>query len=371
MRIIFTGGGTAGHVYPLLSIVRELKKNYPFAGFEFWYLGPKDKFVKNVLSFEGIKVKTVLSGKYRRYFSFKNIIDILKLPVGIIQAFYYVFVFSPDLIFSKGGYGSIPTILAGWFLQTPVFLHESDIVPGLANRIGSKFAVEIFISFSIKETEYFPAKKMLSVGNPIRTELLNGSGEEAKRVFSLTGEKPIVLIMGGSQGAQRVNDKILSVLPEMLNDFEVIHQTGEKNFKQVQEESKVILTENTRRYYHPVPFMDAKNLSHAYKIADLIISRAGSGSIFEIAAAAKPCILVPLEGSAQDHQVRNAYAMSQRGATLVIEEPNFRPHFVLERIKFLFANPAKMKDLGQRAKEFSRPYAAKVISEYLMAYLSQ
>lgn len=371
MRIILTGGGTAGHVYPLLSVIRELKKNYPFAGFEFWYLGPRDKFVKSVLSFEGVKVKNVLSGKYRRYFSFKNIIDIFKMPIGILQAFYYVFIFSPDLIFSKGGYGSIPTILAGWFLQAPVFLHESDVVPGLANRIGSRFAVEIFISFSVNETEYFPSKKMLSIGNPIRTELLGGSKDEAKRVFSLTGEKPVVLIIGGSQGAQRVNDKILSVLPEMINDFEVIHQTGSKNFKQIQKESKVILTENARRYYHPVPFMDVQDMAHALKVADLIISRAGSGSIFEISAVGKPCILVPLEGSAQDHQVRNAYAMSQRGAALVIEEANFRPHFVLERIKFLFSNPEKMKELGKRAKDFSRPYAAKVIAEYLMAYLSQ
>lgn len=371
MRIIFTGGGTAGHIYPLLAVERQLKKNYPFGGFEFWYLGPKDNFAKTILSVEGIKVKTVLSGKIRRYFSFANFIDIFKIPIGILQAFYYIFIFSPDLIFSKGGYGSIPTILAGWFLQTPIILHESDIVPGMANRIASKFAVEIFISFSVNETEYFPAKKMLSVGNPIRPEVLEGNIEDAKRVFELTGEKPIIFIMGGSQGAQAVNDKILAILPEMLNDFEVVHQTGEKNFKQILEESKVILTQNARKYYHPVPFLDVKNLSHGLKVADLIISRAGSGSIFEIMAAAKPCILVPLEGSAQDHQARNAYAVSQRGAALVIEEPNFRPHFVLERIKFLFANPDKMKDMAQRAKEFSRPFAAKVVAEYLMAYLSQ
>ena len=371
MRIIFTGGGTAGHIYPLLSIVRELKKNYPFAGFEFLYLGPKNKFFKSILTFEGIKVKTVLCGKYRRYFSFKNIIDIFKIPLGIIQAFYYIFVFSPDLILSKGGYGSMPTILAGWFLQAPIFIHESDVIPGIANRIGSKFAVEVFISFSINETEYFPAQKMLSVGNPTRTDLLKGSKEEAKRVFSLTEEKPVLLIMGGSQGAQRVNNKMLSILPEMLNDFEVIHQTGEKNFKQVQEESRVILTENARKYYHPTPFLDTKNLAHALKRADLIISRAGSGSIFEIAAAGKPCILIPLENSAQDHQVKNAYVMSRKGAAMVIEESNFRPHFVLQRIKLLFANPNKMKDLAERIKDFSKPYAARVMADYLMAYLSQ
>jgi len=368
---MFTGGGTAGHIYPLLSIARELRKSYPFAGFEFWYLGPKDKFAKNILSHEGIRIKTVMSGKMRRYFSFQNILDFIKIPIGILQAFYHIFVFSPDVIFSKGGYGSIPTILAGWFLQTPIFLHESDVVPGIANRIASKFAVEIFISFSIEETDYFPSQKMLSVGNPVRSEILKGDEKEAKRFFKLMGGKPIILIMGGSQGARRVNDKILAVLSEMINDFEIIHQTGQKNFQQVQKESRVVLTESARKYYHPVPWLDVKHLANALKVASLVVSRAGSGSIFEIAVNAKPCILVPLEGSAQDHQVRNAYAVSQRGAAMVIEEPNFRPHFVLERIKFLFNNPKKMADLSQKAKEFSRPQAAKVIAEYLMAYLSQ
>jgi len=371
MKIIFTGGGTAGHIYPLLAVARELKKNYPFAGFDFLYLGPKDKFAKTILSLEGIKVKTVISGKFRRYFSFKNILDFFKMPIGILQAFYFVFIFSPDVVFSKGGYGSIPTVLAAWFLQTPIFLHESDVTPGIANKIASRFAVEIFISFSIKETDYFSGRKMLSVGNPVRSEILGGNKEDAKRVFSLTGEKPIIFITGGSQGAQIINDRILAVLPEMLNDFEVIHQTGNKHFKQILEESKVILSQNARKYYHPVPYLDIKNLSHALKIADLIISRAGSGSIFEIAAMGKPSILVPLEGSAQDHQVRNAYAVSQRGAALVIEEPNFRPHFLLEKIKLLFKNPEKIKLLSQRAREFSRPEAAKIIAEYLMAYLSQ
>jgi len=371
MRIVFTGGGTAGHIYPLFTVARELKKNYPFAGFEFWYIGPKDDFAKTILTLGGIRVKTVLAGKFRRYFSFYNILDFFKTPIGVLQAFYHIFILSPDVIFSKGGYGSIPAILAGWLLQTPIFLHESDITPGMANRLASKFAVEIFISFSVNETDFFPARKMLSVGNPIRLEILDGSLDEAKRVFELAGGKPVIFIMGGSQGAQKINDNILSILPEMLNDFEVIHQTGNKNFKEIQEESKFILTQNAKKYYHPIPFLDVKNMAHALKTADLIISRAGSGSIFEIAASGKPCILVPLEGSAQDHQVRNAYAVSQKGAALVIEEGNFRPHFVLERIKFLFSNPDRMKEMGKRAKEFSRPYSARIIAEYLMAYLSQ
>ena len=333
MKILFTGGGTAGHIYPLIAIYREIVKNYPYSGFEFFYLGPKDNFAKDILGQEGIRVKTAMAGKIRRYFSLWNIIDFLKFPIGILQAFYHIFVLSPDVIFSKGGYGCIPVVIAGWILRVPIFMHESDIIPGLANKITSKFSLEVFISFSINDTEYFLPQKMLSVGNPIRLELLSGSEDKAEEVFSLTGEKPVILILGGSQGAQSVNDKILSILPKMLQSFEIIHQTGRGNFEQVKKESNVILPPVLKKYYHPIDFLATEYLAHAMKSARMVISRAGSGSIFEIAALGKPSILVPLKNSAQDHQTRNAYAFSQKGACMVIEEENFRPHFILERIK--------------------------------------
>ncbi len=371
MKILFTGGGTAGHIFPIVAVIREMKENYPHGGFEFFYLGPKDKFSKELLLEEGVEVKTILAGKIRRYFSFKNIIDIFKLPIGILQAFYHIFIISPDVIFSKGGYGSIATSISGRILMVPIFLHESDISPGLANRIVGRFALEIFISFSIKKTEYFPAKKMLSVGNPVRREILNGSKQGAKKLFNLTEEKPVILILGGSQGAQRINDKILSILPNILKDYEIIHQTGEKNFEQVRKEAEVVITESFKKYYHPFPFLNETEIANAYSAADLIISRAGAGSIFEIALIGKPSILVPLPESAQDHQVKNAYAYAQNGASLVIEEANFRPHFVLERIKNLFSQPERLKQITERAKEFSRPNAGRIIAEYIVTYLNQ
>jgi len=371
MRIVFTGGGTAGHIFPLIAVCREMNKSHPYSGFEFFYLGPKDKFAGEFLVQEGIHVKNIMAGKMRRYVSLYNLIDILKIPIGVFQAFYHLFVLSPDVIFSKGGYGSVPAVIAGWILRVPIFLHESDIVPGLANRIVGRLAMEIFISFSINDTEYFPVKKMLSVGNPIREKLLLGSKEEAQREFNLTGEKPVILILGGSQGAQNVNDKILAVLPQMIQNFEVIHQTGRKNLEQVRKESEVVLTQGLRKYYHPIDLMGDEYLSNAYRAADLVVSRAGSGSLFEIAALGKPAILVPLPNSAQDHQVRNAYAYAQRGAAIVIEESNFRPSFILERIKYLFDRPDKMREMSQRAKDFSRPNAAKIIAEYLVTYLNQ
>ncbi len=371
MKVLFTGGGTAGHIFPIIAIIRQMKKNYPYGGFDFFYIGPRDKFAKELLQKEDVTIKTIFAGKLRRYFSLKNIIDFFKLPIGIIQAFYHIFVISPDVIFSKGGYGSIPTAISGRILMVPIFLHESDIVPGLSNKIVGKFAMEIFISFSIEETEYFPSEKKLCVGNPILDEILKGSKKEAKKEFGLRGNKPVVLIIGGSQGARKINNTILANLPRILENFEIIHQTGKNNFEQVKKEAKVILSDSLLECYHPVSFLAEQSLANAYAVANLVVSRAGAGSIFEISAVAKPSILIPLASSAQNHQVRNAYAYAKRGATLVIEEPNFKPNFILERMKYLFDRPDKMKLMSKRAEEFSRPNAARIIADYLVTYLSQ
>jgi len=371
MRIIFTGGGTAGHIFPIAAIIDEIKRNHPLESFEFFYVGPKDDFAKEIFNKKGVVVKTIITGKIRRYFSIENIIDILKFPIGIFQAFYYVFVISPDLIFSKGGYGSVPTVICGWLLNVPIFLHESDITPGLANRIASKFALEIFISFSVEKTEYFPTKKVLSVGCPIRSEILNGNKDEAKKIFNLTEEKPVILVLGGSQGAQKINDNLLIILAEILKDFEIIHQTGKNNFEQVKKESEVVLTKELKKYYHPIGFLNEKELSCAYAAANLIISRAGASAIFEIAGVKKPSILIPLSGSAQNHQIKNAYAFGENGAAIVIEEINFKPHFFLERVKYLLSQPFILNKMAKKAEEFSRPYSSKIIAEYIVAYLKQ
>ena len=229
---------------------------------------------------------------------------------------------------------------------------------------------EIFIAFPIEKTGYFPAKKILSVGNPIRKEILNGSKKEAKKIFGLTGEKPIILILGGSQGAQRINDTLLIILSDILEKFEIIHQTGQANFEQVKKEAEVVMADDLKNYYHPTPFLNEAELAVAFQAADLIISRAGAGTIFEIAAVGKPSILVPLFEAAQNHQVKNAYAFAESGAALVIEEANFKPHFLLERLKYIFSWPERLKQMEKKAKDFSRPEAATVIVNYIIEYLS-
>lgn len=372
MRILFTGGGTAGHIFPIISIIREIKKANPKARFDFFYIGPSDSFAQNLFSKEGVEVKKILAGKIRRYFSFWNITDILfKIPIGILQAFYYIFTISPDVIFSKGGYGSLPAVFSGWLLMTPIFLHESDASPGLANKIANIFALKVFVSFPPAITEHFPKKKMVYCGNPIRKEILESSLQEAKKMFNLSGEKPVILILGGSQGAQNINDKILLALNDFLSSFELIHQTGKANFKQLISEVEVIIKKNLKKYYHPFPFLKERELANAYKVADLIISRAGAGTIFEIAGVGKPSILVPITGSAQDHQIKNAYAYARTGAAIVMEEANFTPYFLLEKLKLLFSVPQELRAMAAKAKKFAKPEAAEVIAEYLMAYLKR
>jgi UDP-N-acetylglucosamine--N-acetylmuramyl-(pentapeptide) pyrophosphoryl-undecaprenol N-acetylglucosamine transferase len=369
VKIIFTGGGTGGHIFPIVAVARELRRIHPGEDLELFYYGPKDNFASTVLSQEGIKIKIIPGGKLRRYFSFSNFIDIVfRIPWGIFKAFWSLFFLAPDIIFSKGGYGSLPTVVAGKSLGIPIFLHESDVSPGLANRFLSRFALEVFTSFP--RTEYFSPRKMTLVGNPIRRELLEGSIKEAQEDLKLTGEKPIVLVFGGSQGAQKINDALFSILKDFLEYFEIIHQCGSKNYESAKQLIMATTDLEIRRYYHLFPFLKEGELRQAYQAADIVVSRAGSGSIFEIAALGKPSILIPLSGSAQNHQQKNAYTYAATGATIVIEEGNLSPRFFLERLKFLASSPVSLNEMSQKALSFARPRAAYIMASYLLDYLT-
>ena len=374
MKILFTGGGTGGHTTPIIAIARELRRSYGQENLDLYYMGPKDRFAELLFSQEDIKVNYILAGKIRRYFEGKAILENLldmgvKVPIGIIQAFFKVLFLAPDAIISKGGYGSIPTAIAGWVFHVPIFLHESDIEPGLSNKIVSRFAKVVFTSFP--RTKFFSPKKMVLTGTPIRKRVLEGDKKEAKTMLHLIGNKPTILILGGSQGAQKVNDMLLVILDEMLKEFEVIHQTGEANFEQVKKEAKVVVKKEQEPYYHPMPFFKENELRHVYAATDFVVTRAGSAFIAEIAALGKPSILIPLSGSAQDHQIANAYAYANAKAAIVLEEPNLTPHFFLEKLRYFFANPDEMQDMAIAAKEFAKPNAARTVSTHVMKYLQK
>jgi UDP-N-acetylglucosamine--N-acetylmuramyl-(pentapeptide) pyrophosphoryl-undecaprenol N-acetylglucosamine transferase len=373
IKIVFTAGGTGGHIFPLVAIIRELKNIIPKdTDVVLYYIGPKNKLSEEYIKKEGVIMKDIFAGKLRRYNDplslLKNFVDIfIKTPVGVIQSFFYLYFISPDLIFSKGGYGSVPVVLSTFFFKTPVFFHESDAVPGRANQFLQRFACEIFTSFP--NTEGIPRNKIINVGNPIRTEVIGGSEEEARKIFKLKKEKPVILIMGGSQGSERVNEIFISIANELLTDFQVIHQCGDLNYKQVLAESDALINKELRSDYHLFSFLNEEQLRGAYKISDLVVSRAGSGNIFEISANTKASFLLPLPGSAQDHQVKNAYSYAKTGATIVLEEGNFTPRFFLGKVRELFYPREQIKIMEENAKKFARPQSAYVIASYIKEYL--
>lgn len=370
-RILFTGGGTGGHIFPIIAIAEEMRKRD--AKVSLAYIGPSDFTSKTFLPQAKIKAYYIVSGKLRRYLSagsfFSNIFDLLiKIPFGILQAFTVMFFLAPDVIVSKGGFGSIPVIIAGWILRIPIFMHESDVVPGLANKIGSKFSEKIFVSFPISEMDYFPRKKMIESGNPVRRILAQGRKEDALQYFNLTSERPVILILGGSQGSERINEVVLDILIDALQEFEIIHQTGAAGFKRVKNESLALIDESLRKYYHPYFFLDEKELALAYSASNCIVARSGAGTIFEIALVKKPSVLIPLPESAQNHQVRNAYSYAKNGSCLVLEEGNFTHHFFLEKLREVL-NEDREK-MEKSAEVFSKPYAAVVVARYVLDFLA-
>ena len=370
MRILLTGGGTGGHIFPLVAVSKQLKilaKEKGIKYLEIYYLGPDD-FGENILELEGIKFISITTGKLRRYLSAKNIIDIFKIPVGFIQSLWYMFHIMPDVVFSKGGYGSFPVIVASRLYFIPIIIHESDSIPGISNKITSGFAKKIAISFQ-KSKEYFKnQEKIVITGNPIREDIKQGLKEEAKKIFNLSGGKPIIFILGGSLGSKKINDLVLGILSELLLRYEIIHQCGKTNFEIITKESKAIVSENLLGYYHPYPFM-YKELKHAYAAADIIISRAGAGSIFEIACVGKPSIIIPLSNSAQNHQKENAYYYASSGAAISLEESNLTPNILLDTINKIYSDPTMMERMKIAAKNFSKPEAAKIIAENILDLL--
>jgi UDP-N-acetylglucosamine--N-acetylmuramyl-(pentapeptide) pyrophosphoryl-undecaprenol N-acetylglucosamine transferase len=303
----------------------------------------------------------------RRYFSVLNILDLFKIPIGLCQALWHLFALMPDVVFSKGGYGSAPVVLIAWLYRIPILVHESDTVPGLANRLAGKFSQRVAVSFASAE-KYFPSSKTALVGNPIRSDILQTclstnleDKEKARTLLQIVSQKPILFILGGSQGSQKLNELTLLVLPRLLEKYEVIHQCGEGNIKQI----KQFFNNSLPKNYHLFSFLDKELYGAALLLSDLIISRSGS-TIFEIAACGKPSILVPLPGSAAEHQRENAFTYARAGAGTVLEQANLTPHLFLNEIDKILNDAQAIQQMSQNARNFAQPEAARKIAKELI-----
>ncbi|MBI4132288.1 MAG: UDP-N-acetylglucosamine--N-acetylmuramyl-(pentapeptide) pyrophosphoryl-undecaprenol N-acetylglucosamine transferase [Candidatus Sungbacteria bacterium] len=368
MRIAFTGGGTGGHITPIIAVAREIRRiaeEERILDLELYYFGP-ELLPAELAEAEQIISSRIRAGKLRRYFSLWNFTDVFKIAFGICEALWKMFAVMPDALFCKGGFGSFPLALAARIYRIPVMVHESDARPGQVNRWAGQWARRVAISFA-GAAEYFPAERTALTGVPIRSRISGGSRGEAEEVFGVFSGRPVIFAMGGSQGAAIVNRTLVEVLRDLLARYEVIHQAGPERYEDLRLETMPLVERSEAAYYHLVPFLDEDQMRSAYFLADMIVARAGGTAIFEIAAAGKPAILVPIKIAAQDHQRANAYEYARTGAAIVIEEDNLTPSVLAHEIHTLIADPARRARMTEAAKSFAKPDAARTIARELLS----
>lgn len=371
MKIVFTGGGTGGHFYPLIAVaeaIHEIVEDEKIIDPTLYYIGPH-VLDERALAEQDIVFKQSPAGKWRRYFSANNFLDILKTIIGIIKATLQLHSIYPDVVFSKGGYASFPTTYAARLLTIPVVVHESDAVAGRANTITSKWARAVAISYPGTETQ-FPkvAKKDIAlIGNPIRSTLWKPAKEGSHEFLELKKDIPTLLVLGGSQGAEAINEALLNALPELLNKYQVIHQTGSANYEATTSLANVILDKHPHRErYRPYGFLNALALRMSAGVSSLVISRAGSGTIFEIAAWGIPSIIIPIPEKISHDQTKNAFAYARSGAATVVVQENLSPHILVSEVSRIMNTPNTHTSMSESAKTFARPDAAKKIARMLL-----
>lgn len=371
MKIAFTGGGTGGHFYPHIAVtesLRQIAEENRLIEPKLYYLAP-DPFDEEALFANNIAFIRIPAGKTRRYFSLGNLTGIFTTLAGFIRAFFVLFRLVPDVVFSKGGYGSVPVVLAARIIGIPVVIHESDSKPGRATLLAAKFAKRIAVTFD-SSVQYFPEKvrgNIARTGIPVRALVAHPLIEGAREELQLDPNAPTVLILGGSSGSVRINEIALAALPDLIAYGNVIHQTGKNNFFDVSSRSRVILkgTAHAERY-HAFPYLTQESLRRAAGAAQIVVSRAGATTITEIALWKKPAILIPIPETISHDQKTNAYAYARTGAAVVLEEENMTPNILLSEVKRITRDQNIAAAMSAHAEGFANPNAAHVIAEELL-----
>ncbi len=326
-KIIMTGGGSAGHVTPNLALVPKLKA----LGYEIKYIGSKEGIEKQIIKDSGITYYSISSGKLRRYFDIKNFTDPFKVIKGVMEAFRIIKNEKPDIVFSKGGFVSVPVVIGAYLNKIPVIAHESDMTPGLANKISASYCTKLCLTFP-ESLEYVKKDKAVLTGTPIREELFRGSSKKGLEFVGLNGDKPIVLFIGGSLGSKFINDALRAEINEILESYDIIHICGKDNIDK---------TLKNKKGYKQFEFL-SEELPDLLKISDVVVSRAGANVIYELLALKKPNILIPLsKRSSRGDQILNAGSFLKSGYSMVIEEEEIKKGTISEKINEVYKNKAK------------------------------
>lgn len=371
MKIALVGGGSGGHFYPLIAVAEALEditKDRKLIEPDLYYIGPAPFDSETLLEHE-IQYVPGSAGRTRRYFSILNIFDVFKTAWGIVHALLTLFRVYPDVIFSTGGFAAFPTLYAARILRIPVVIYDADAVPGRVSLWSAHFARWIALAHP-DAAKKFPEKfveKIAEVGHPIRKEIATTAKEGGHEFLRLDPSVQTVFILGGSQGAVALNETVLDALPALVERYNVVHQTGSANLEEVTEIAEVILKNSPKRdRYRAFGLLNTLALRMTAGIADVIVSRAGSGMIFEIAAWGVPAILIPIPTDVSHDQIENAFSYARAGGATVLEQKNLTPHLLIAEIIRIMEDGALRAKMIEAAKNFARPVAAKKIGEILI-----
>ena len=371
MRIVLTGGGTGGHFYPLIAVaeaIEEICLERTLLEPELFYIGPP-AFDGEALTEHDITYVPSAAGKMPRYSKLASITGFIPTAAGVVHSIFQLFRLYPDVIFSTGGYAAFPTLYAARILRIPVVIYDADATPGRVSLWSCKFARWIALAHPDAAAK-FPAKvrdRIARTGHPVRKEIREPSREGGYEFLKLDPAALTVFIMGGSQGAQAINNVVLQALPELVSEFNVIHQVGVKNVQEVGGIASVVLKDSRfASRYKIFGLLNTLALRMAAGITTVVVARAGSGTIFEVASWALPAILVPIPEDVSHDQTENAFSYARAGAAVVIEQRNLTPHVLLAEIRRIASDPALRDKMSQAAHGFARPDAARKIATILL-----
>ena len=366
IKILIAGGGTGGHVQPAIATIQALRRRLPV---ELLWIGSQDGLERRSARAEGIPFLSISTGKLRRYFSLRTPVDGLRVPVGIMQAYWIIRRYHPDVVFSTGGFVSVPGVIAARMAGVPSLSHEQTAIAGLATRINAGFCDVVALSFETSAAALSGSRARIAVtGNPVRPEILRGNAAAARERFGLSDDLPVIYITGGALGAHAINDAVRGLLPELLSITQVVHQCGPAqgngDYPHLVD-AREQLSPDLRRRYVVTEFLGPE-LADVYAAARLVVGRAGAGTVAELAALGKPSILIPLPGTGGDEQTHNAGILAMAGASLLLPQSALTPDHLGKAISSLLSDDGRLQTMAASARLQARSDAAELLVDQLL-----
>lgn len=364
MRVLVSGGGSGGHIYPALAVATQLREEYQA---DILFLGSDDGLETEIVPAAGFRLARIKAGKLRRYVSWQTITGVMRVPVGVIQAINIVSKFRPSVAFTSGGYVAVPAGLAARLNGVPLLMHQQDVPPNLSNRLVAPWATRISVAFA-DSLAYFPARKALHLGNPIRQAMLDVRQmppQEARQTLGLEEHMPLLLVTGGSQGARHLNRVVSEALPDLLAHCQVLQISGKELYNETRELSNNALAdldESSRRRYRLVAYL-TEEMPLALQAADLVLCRSGASTLSELAVLGKASILVPLPPAiGSSPQEANAEMFKRKAAAEVIKDSDLKPQVLVEQVKRSLSSSTLLGAMAKAARSLAKPQATQEIA---------